>query len=775
MKLILTLTTLLAWLVTTLEAADFSREKAGRIAVTFARILEQGHYRQTTIDDAISKQFLKNYLDALDPNHLIFVQTDVEAFIAKYETSLDDSIKAGEVSAGYDIFAIYLKRLEQKQQLVEELLKEPVDFKGNESFNAQRKEEPWPKDDAQARVIWKQRVKFELLSDRLAKLKDPEAKDLSLDPASPEKLKQGTKSKEAQAAEDGVSKEKTSKPDAAVAEAKKPYDPSQTITLISKRYKRLLKAMREFDSEEILQTYLTSLSHAYDPHSDYMGPTEASNFEINNVKLSLSGIGALLRSEDGLTKIVNVIPGGPASLSKQLHENDQIIAVAQGPDEPVDTIDMKLNKVVEMIRGPKGTQVRLTIIPASSVDGSERKIISLVRDEIKLTESQAKSRVIDHLDSSGKTVRIGVINLPTFYENCSKDVEKLAIRLKTEGVSGMVLDLRRNGGGLLPEAIKLAGLFVKNGPIVQVKNSDRRSEIYSDTNPGTAYTGPLVVLVSHLSASASEIVAAALQDYGRAVVVGDQTTHGKGTVQTLLPLAPYMSMRNNSLTNAGKIKFTVSKFYRVAGGTTQRNGVTPDIILPSLFDHMELGEASLPNALPADYITPVPFNRLNQVAPFVGELRKKSGDRVLGATDFSYLREDIERYRKLRAEKVISLNEELRRKEMREDKGRKEARKTERAARQSPANKVFELTLETVNKNKQLVPLNKFGAKDNDTIASNDQAVVSETDGDLDSETSEKQPELDIHLDEALNILRELMQMIEKTQGKQQIEARVSF
>ncbi len=769
MKLFLSFTTLIASFSLVLDAADFSRDQAGRIAVTFARILEQGHYRLTPIDDAISKQFLKNYLDALDPNHLIFTQADVEAFEAKYETSLDDAIKAGDVSPGYDMFAIYLKRLEQRQQLVEELLKEPVAFTSLESFNPQRNKEPWPKDEPHARELWRQRVKFELLSDRLAKVKDPDVK-----PPPPEanpKSEPNTKPKagESNKPEKAAAGDTPQKVGAAASESKKPYDPSQTIELISKRYKRLLRSMREFDSEEILQMFLTSLSHAYDPHSDYMGPTEASNFEINNVKLTLSGIGALLRSEDGVTKIVSVVPGGPASFSKQVHENDQIIAVAQGGEEPIDTIDMKLNKVVEMIRGPKGTEVRLTIIPASSVDGSERKIVSLIRDEIKLTESQAKSRVIDHVDAKGKVSRMGVITLPTFYENCSKDVEKLITRLKVEGVTGMVLDLRRNGGGLLPEAIKLAGLFIKNGPIVQVKNSDRRSEIYSDTNQAVAYGGPLVVLVSQLSASASEIVAAALQDYGRAVVVGSQSTHGKGTVQTLLPLAPYMVTRSTGLTNAGKIKFTVSKFYRVAGGTTQRNGVTPDIVLPSLFDHMELGEASMPNSLQADFITPVPFNRLNSVGPYLGEIRKRSRERVLGAIDFSYLREDISRFQKQRAEKVISLNEELRRKELREDKLRKEARKAERLARQRPPDKVFELTLENVTKGDQLVPLDRFGAKDNDALASKDRVIPKQNEDDSDSEDLDKEPELDIHLDEALDILRDLMQLMPKDPAKQEV------
>ena len=765
MKFLVTLFTLVAWLGSSVTAADFTREQAGRIAQTFARILEQGHYRQVPIDDAISKQFLKNYLDALDPNHLIFVQPDITEFEKKYGTTLDDLTKAGDVTAGYEIFAAYLKRLEERQTLVESLLKEPVDFNLTESFNPQRNKEPWPKDEAASRELWRQRVKFELLADRLSKLRDKNAKATIV--TVPKSARQARLENKV---EEKTPAPATGKDKPAV---EKPYDPSQTITTISKRYKRLLRAMREFDSEEILQTYLTSLSHAYDPHSDYMGPTEASNFEINNVKLSLSGIGALLRSEDGVTKIVSVVPGGPAALSKQLHENDQVIAVAQGAEEPVDTIDMKLNKVVDMIRGPKGTEVRLTIIPASSVDGSERKQLSLVRDEIKLTEQQAKSRVIDHIDASGKTIRLGVVTLPTFYEDCSKDVEKLVSRLKQESVTGLILDLRRNGGGLLPEAIKLAGLFIPNGPIVQVKNSDRRTEVYPDNNPKVAYAGPMIVLVSHLSASASEIVAAALQDYGRALIVGDQTTHGKGTVQTLLGMTPYM--RPGSVTNAGKIKFTVSKFYRVAGSTTQRNGVTPDIILPSLLDHMELGEASLPNALPADFITPVAYTKLNQVESFVSELRRRSADRILKNPDFGYLREDIDRYRKQKADKVVSLNEQQRRQELEDEKVRKEARAAEREKRPKASEKIFDLTLDTVNKGKGMVPLTPAGGKDNDALASAEPPKPkAEGESDPESEAIEKEPDIDVHLDEALGILRDYMQLREKAGVKPQVEAKLA-
>jgi len=772
MKLLLTLITAVSWLLSSVNAAEFTREQAGRIAQAFARILEQGHYRQVPIDDAISKQFLKNYLDALDPNHLIFLQSDVAAFETKYASTLDDLTKAGDVSPGYDVFATYLKRLEERQQLVEVLLKESVDFALNESFNPQRNKEPWPKDEAASRELWRQRVKFELLADRLSKLRDKEPKDVKIST-----LPKSTRpNRETPSPEPEKPQPKTESPtpdSSGKVTPAKAYDPSQTITTISKRYKRLLRSMREFDSEEILQTYLTSLSHAYDPHSDYMSPTEASNFEINNVKLSLSGIGALLRSEDGITKIVSVVPGGPASLSKQLHENDQVIAVAQGAEEPVDTIDMKLNKVVDMIRGPKGTEVRLTIIPASSVDGSERKILPLIRDEIKLTEQQAKSRVIDHVDASGKPLRIGVVTLPTFYEDCSKDIDKLTSRLKQEGINGLVLDLRRNGGGLLPEAIKLAGLFITNGPVVQVKNTDRHTEIYPDNNPRISYTGPLVVLVSHLSASASEIVAAALQDYGRAVLVGDQTTHGKGTVQTLLSMTPYV--RPGTVSNAGKIKFTVSKFYRVAGSTTQRNGVTPDIILPSILDQMDLGEASLPNALPADFITPVPYTHMKQVEPFVAELRKRSANRVLQSQDFGYLREDIERYRKQKAEKVVSLNEQQRNKELDDDKARKEARKTERAARSKPAQKIFDLTLDSVNKGKGLVPVGA-GGKDNEALASTD-APKASADPSVDAEVEnlDKEPEIDVHLDEGLNILRDFIQLREKLLGKSQVEAKLNL
>ncbi|MDP2325770.1 MAG: carboxy terminal-processing peptidase, partial [Gammaproteobacteria bacterium] len=410
----------------------------------------------------------------------------------------------------------------------------------------------------------------------------------------------------------------------------------------------------EFDEEEILSAYLSALARAYDPHSDYMSPSEAKQFEIASIKLSLSGIGALLQWEDGYTRIRSLVPGGPAEQSKLLKPKDRIVAVAQGAEEPVDVVEMRLNKVVELIRGKKGSEVRLTIVPADSEDGS-RRVIRLVRDDIKLSEQLSKARIID-LPVGDRTVALGVIVLPQFYENCARDVEKLIVRLKEEKVEGLVLDLRRNGGGILEEAIELTGLFIREGPVVQVKNHTGITRVLEDEDSRVVWEGPLVVAVGHASASASEIVAAALQDYGRALVVGDAATHGKGTVQTLVPLSQFFN-RAILTSNAGKVKFTVSKFYRIAGGTTQKYGVIPDIALPSPLDPMELGEAYLPNCLPADRTTPADYRRQDVVQPYLATLRDRSANRVAASRDFAFILEDIEEIKQRKADPSLSLNE----------------------------------------------------------------------------------------------------------------------
>lgn len=510
-----TLKVALAALLLSLSAqAEFTRPQAGAVAHLVGKVLEELHYRRSPLNDQTSEIFLKNYLNSLDYNHLVFLQTDVDDFKSRFGNSLDDLTLKGDASPAFDIFTTYLLRLDERSKQVTNLVQEKFDFTTDESIVLNRNKEAWPASVEEATKLWRGRIKYDLLSARLSKEKD-----------------------------------------------------SEVVSRILRRYQRLQKSMKELDSEDILQMYLSGLSHAYDPHSDYLAPQEAKNFEIQNISLSLSGIGAQLEWDDGYTKIRSLVPGGPADLSKLLKPGDRIIAVAQGDAEPVDVIEMRLNKVVQMIRGKRGATVKLTIIPASSGDSAAHKVISLVRDEIKLNERFAKAKIIETAGPDGRMHRQGVIDLPQFYKECSDHVEALVIKLKKEKVDGIILDLRQNGGGILEEAINLTGLFIKKGPVVQVKDSRRVTNVLEDNNSKLVYDGPLIVMVSKLSASASEIVAAALQDYGRAVIVGDQTTHGKGTVQQVLPLDRYM--RPEMVAEPGEIKITVSKFYRVAGGTTQ--------------------------------------------------------------------------------------------------------------------------------------------------------------------------------------------------------------
>jgi len=565
------------------SAVEFTRSQSARISHMVGTVLEKIHYRQAPLDDTISEKFLKNYLDGLDYNHLIFTKADVDEFQAKYGKTLDDMVlpkearKAPDARPAYDIFDRYLLRLSEKNAFTAKILKEKFDFSADESILANRHKAEWPKDEAEAEQLWRGRIKYELLAARMGKETEEEA-----------------------------------------------------IKRIAKRYDRLEKTMREFDSEEILQTYLDSLAHVYDPHSDYMGPTEAKEFDIKHISLTLSGIGATLQWDDGYTKIVSMVAGGPAALSKQLHPNDRIVAVAQGNGEAVDVVEMRLNKVVQLIRGKRGTPVTLTVIPADSNDGTARKTFTIVRDEIKLKDQMAKARVYEHKTEDGKTQKLGFIDLPQFYDNCAEHVETLIGRLKKEKVEGIVLDLRHNGGGILEESVNLVGLFISKGPVVQVRDSEKKTKIYPDSDPKVAWDGPLIVLVGRLSASASEITAAALQDYGRALIVGDQSTHGKGTVQQVLDLARLMQQSDRDpISEPGKVKVTVSKFYRIAGGTTQKQGVTPDIILPSIYDYLDIGESSLDNALEADNIAPAKgYESLGEVKQYVTELEKSSKARV---------------------------------------------------------------------------------------------------------------------------------------------------
>jgi len=675
-----------------------SSREAGRIVQTTGNVLAGGHYRQKPLNDEIAATFFTNYLSSLDYARLIFVQSDIDEFSQRYAQRLDDLTLAGDPTPAYEIFERYLSRLEERTTLALKLLEQPIDFTQEERFNPQRDKVPWPKDKAEADELWRQRVKFDVLQGRLAKDKTDDV-----------------------------------------------------LKNLAKRYNRLLKTMKEYDNEEILSVYLTSLANAYDPHSDYMSPSEAKQFEISNVKLSLSGIGALLEWEDGYTRIKSLVPGGPAEQSKQLKPKDRIVAVAQEEGEPVDVVEMRLNKVVELIRGKKGTTVKLSVVPADSEDGTKKEIY-LVRDDIKLSEQFAKARIVDFPGPDGHPSKLGIIVLNQFYENCTRDIERLIQRLKNDKVQGIVLDLRRNGGGILEEAIQLTGLFVPKGPVVQVKGYNGVNRVMDDDDTKVTWAGPLVVAVGHLSASASEIVAAALQDYGRAVVVGDSATHGKGTVQTLVPLSQFYP-RPSMGANAGKLKFTVSKFYRIAGGTTQKYGVTPDISLPSVLDYMELGESHLPNCLPADRTTPASYSRMNFVQPYLSTLRERSANRIASSKEYSFILEDIEEMKKRKADPSVSLNEAARLTEKAERKARDEARKKERQALDPNPVPVYEITLESLDKGEAPKLVGSKTDKGNEVVK-----AAAADDDEADNEEDAKR--LEPQLRETLNILVDYLELL---------------
>ncbi|SVA43605.1 uncharacterized protein METZ01_LOCUS96459 [marine metagenome] len=705
------------------QAVELSEKDSGKIARVVGFLLSQTHFKRTPLNDDISTAFLRKYMESLDYSRMVFLQPDYDEFEARYGTLLDNLTKRGDVSPAFEIHKRYFTRLKTAHSWLEEIIWTNFDFTIDESFVADRTKANWPANEQEARDLWRKRVKYEVLGTRLGKRRGVEA------------MKAKVNNGEVARKDDGT--------------PVKPYDIKTEKEKILRRYERFLRVRTEMDSGDVLQVYLTALSNGYDPHSDYFSPREAENFEINNIKLSLTGIGARLQWDDGYTKLIELVPGGPAIRSKKLKPGDRITAVAQGEEgEAVDVIEMELDKVVDKIRGEKGTMVRLTIIPADAADDSETREVRLIRDKIKLTDSLAKSQVIDYPEGNDSQPRLGVINLPQFYENCARDVALILERFRKEKVSGIVLDLRRNGGGLLPEAVKLAGLFIDQGPMVQVIDSRRRKQVLQDNDTKIGYDGPMIVLVGKLSASASEIVAAALQDYGRALIVGSLSTHGKGTVQTVMPLNNWVR-----LPDSGKLKLTVSKFYRVVGSTTQKQGVIPDLILPSPYDYMEIGEATLPNCLEADHTEKLNYRRVNRVAGRVEPLTKLSNGRVKDDQDFAYILEDIETLKKRLKDKSISLNETKRLTEKDEEKAKRDNRKKERKTRGDAKESVFDLTIKMIKTNTKL----------GDEVENEEKPIrLEETpeDGEVEEE-EEDQPKLDPHMRETLHILHDYIKLLD--------------
>lgn len=637
---------------TNLPAADLDK-----VAISVARLLEQGHYSRQKLNNEMSEKVLDLYLSDLDPNRLFFTESDVETFQSKYGTQLDDSILSGNLDPARDIFSVYKERVTDRVASNKKLADKEFAFDTDEVVALNRDEAPWPKNKAQADTLWEKRVEAELLQEKL--------NEHAIDP------------------------------------------PAKTV---KRRQDQLLRNVNEMDDESIVSGFLGALARSYDPHSEYMSPTELENFEIE-MRKSLEGVGAVLQSEDGYAKVKEVVPGGPADLDGRLKVNDRISAVAQGNKEFEDVVDMKLDKVVEKIRGKRGTVVRLQVIPASATDSSKRKIIAIRRDKVDLKEQKASAEIIDLKTRDGQTRRIGWVEVPSFYSDFEKsgtpgavstttDVSRLLDRLRKEGIESLVVDLRQDGGGSLEEAINLTGLFIPKGPVVQAKDPNGKVSVSYDRNASVAYDGPMVVLINRLSASASEIFAAALQDYGRAVIVGDERSFGKGTVQTMLDIGRFMPFFTLGAADAGALKLTINKFYRVGGGSTQLEGVSSDIVLPSLTDNPEFGESSLTNPLPYDEVAPQRVDREDDVAGILQRLRDLSAQRRESDPEFNYIAEDMSRLRQRFDANEVSLNMAKRKAELDQDNERRETRKKEREQRGEPLDAVaYELTLDNVDQN----------------------------------------------------------------------------
>ena len=580
-------------------------------SLNVVELLKRHHYSKPPLDDARSVIIYDSYLKLLDPSRSYFLASDISEF-DKWKTQFDDFLKKGDLDAGFTIYKRYLDRVKERLDFALTVLDKGVDkmdFTGNETLEVDRKNDPWPKDQAELDTLWRKRVMDEVLRLKIAG-KDPKA----------------------------------------------------IQDLLVKRYKNQLVRLDQTRAEDIFQAYINTFAQSYDPHTNYLSPDSAENFDIN-MSLSLEGIGAVLQSDNDQVKVVRLVPAGPADKTKQLAPSDKIVGVAQGDKEMVDVIGWRLDEVVKLIRGAKGSVVRLEVIPHTNAPNDQTsKIVSITREAVKLEEQAAKKSILN-LKQDGKDYKLGVIEIPAFYldfkafragdpdyKSTTRDVKKLLTELQKENVDGVVIDLRNNGGGSLQEATELTSLFIEKGPTVLVRNSDGRVDVLEDESPGAFYKGPMALLVNRLSASASEIFAGAMQDYHRALIIGGQT-FGKGTVQTIQPL------------NHGELKLTLAKFYRVSGQSTQHQGVLPDIAYPSIIDTKEIGESALPEAMPWDTIRPAIKPESDPFKPFLAQLKALHDKRTDNDPEFIFIRDRLALAQKLMEEKTVSLNEALRRKQ----------------------------------------------------------------------------------------------------------------
>lgn len=628
------------------------------IARRLAYALPAKHLLREPMDDKISQRAWTNYLSSLDYTHIFFTQKDINEFRLEKEY-LDDLLLVGDVSFAYDAFNLFMDRLEDRCQHVEELLADGFDLDKDESFVLRDNDSPWPRDDAERNELWRKKIKNEYLRQIIA---DEQAKA-----AKTNSVKAITISNETAEISLNTNDIIAVTNKIVVAE----LTPEEKII---KRYRQMQVILNDNEADWVLQKYLTAFSHAYDPHTDYMSHDTSEDFDID-MSLSLVGIGAMLRSEDGAAKVVRLIPGGPAHSDKssnKLQPGDKIIGVAEGDGASVDIRHRPLSKIVRYIRGKKGTKVVLTVIPATDPSGVTTKQVVLIRDEIKLDEQAASSKVRTIIGDDGITNKIGVITLPAFYANLkarsikdpkfrssSYDVAKEIDKLRKDQVNGIILDLRSNGGGSLLEAIKMVGLFIRTGPAVMVQEWGAL-HVLPDNDPTVVYSGPLMILINRLSASASEIVAAALQDYGRAILMGDTKTHGKGTVQTVLPLGFDRKQ--------GKIKVTTAGYYRISGKSTQLRGVTPDIIMSSGYDFMKVGEDKLPNPIKCSPVERAIYRSVADLSDIIVSLQAKSTARLSVDERFAAYQKLLQRIEKINNNKEVSLNISERREMAESDK-----------------------------------------------------------------------------------------------------------
>ena len=611
-----------------------------KISRTVAYSLPVFHLNQLPLDADISTNAFNLFIDSLDPAHCYFLQSDIDGF-KKDAPNLHKMLRKGDISFAVGVFETLMQRIDNRIEFVDKQLEKGFDTSKDETLLWDREDAPWAKDEAAWDDLWRKRLKNEYIARLVSQQLYEEDTNTLSETTNLESSSETTNETVTANSGDEILEEADLSPE----------------EFIRERYTQYKLTMETFDEEMLLQRYLTAFTQVYDPHSDYMSPSSVEDFDIN-MKLSLVGIGAMLRPEDGTARIVGIIPGGPAERDGRLTVGDKIIAVGEGDAEPVSILHWPLYKAVRLIRGEKDTTVVLTVIPASDRSGTRTRKIDLVRDEVKLEEQAAKGEVKTVSPADGKTRHIGVITLPDFYADftatsaneadarrASTDVRNLIHEQINQGIDGLILDLRNNGGGSLVEAIETAGLFITSGPIVQVKEQGG-VQVLPDADPTVEYDGPMIVLVNRLSASASEILAAALQDYKRAIIIGDEKTHGKGTVQTLMPLGDHK----------GSLKLTTAGFYRINGSSTQLNGVKPDIIIPSYLDVMGLGEDSLEHALPSDTVRPAMYRTRDGLSELIPLLAEQSRERLDSNPEFQSFLARRERLAERYDTKTVSLS-----------------------------------------------------------------------------------------------------------------------